>query len=213
MRPTYILALIVLLRHGQALNNVRRVLAGRTPGFPLTPGGVEQARTAAGMLRPLGISRIYCSPMERARQTAEIASAETSASVKLDDRLLELEMGSFTGMRYVDIEPEYGNVFEKYYMNSPELEGAGIESFAEVRRRVASMTDHVLESHPAENTLLVTHMDPIKAMIANVAGMAPESLYRLIIANASLNVFAHHGDGVYLKGINVLDTARFNDDW
>ncbi len=207
------LSLIVFLRHGQALNNVQKILAGRTPGYELTQKGVEQARAAARMLRPLGISHIYCSPVERARQTASIVAGEVSADVTPDDRLLELDMGSFTGMRYDDIELRYGNVFEKFYHGSPDIEENGIESFADVRQRVADMADHIVRSHPEENTLLVTHMDPVKAMLANVTGLDPHSLYRLIIANASLNIFAQHQGEIYLMGLNVVDTARFNDVW
>lgn len=207
------MALIVLLRHGQAQNNVEKVLAGRTPGFDLTQEGVEQARSAARMLEPLNISSIYSSPIARARHTAEIIAEDIPAEIRMDDCLTELDMGKFTGMRYADIEPVYGNVFEKFYTCSPEVEASGIETFDKVRKRMAEMTERMVESHGNETVLLVTHMDPIKAMLANVAGFTPRSLYRLIIANASLNVFGQNGGSVYLLGLNVTDAARFNQAW
>ena len=63
---------IIFLRHGQATNNTKRVLAGRTPGVPLTEKGVDQAEKAAKFLEEMNVSAIYSSPIERAQDTAEI---------------------------------------------------------------------------------------------------------------------------------------------
>lgn len=207
------MALMVFLRHGQALNNVEKILAGRTPGFGLTSRGTEQSRSAAHMLESLKINKIYCSPIKRAHQTAKIVAEKVKADIILDDRLLELDMGSFTGLKYADLLHRYGNVFERFYYEDPELAKAGIETFSDVKRRISSMTEHVLKHHREENVLLVTHMDPIKAILANVTGLHSASLCKLVIANASLNVFAHYDGSIYLKSINILDATRLNDDW
>ena len=58
--------MIIFLRHGQAENNTKRILAGRTEGVPLTKTGVEQAERIAKYLKHMDISAIYSSPIERA---------------------------------------------------------------------------------------------------------------------------------------------------
>ena len=63
---------IIFLRHGQAKNNVEKILAGRTSGFPLTDEGISQAEYAAGLLARMDISAIYSSPIQRAEDTARI---------------------------------------------------------------------------------------------------------------------------------------------
>ncbi len=65
---------IIFLRHGQAKNNVERVLAGRTDGVSLTDKGINQAKSIANFLKPMKISAIYYSPIERATKTAEIVA-------------------------------------------------------------------------------------------------------------------------------------------
>ena len=45
--------MIIFLRHGQAENNVKRILAGRTDGVSLTKTGIEQADRIAEYLKPL----------------------------------------------------------------------------------------------------------------------------------------------------------------
>ena len=55
--------MIIFLRHGQAENNTKKILAGRTPGINLTEQGREQAEQAGEMIKSLNISAIYSSPM------------------------------------------------------------------------------------------------------------------------------------------------------
>lgn len=204
---------IIFLRHGQAKNNTERVLAGRTPGVPLTDNGIDQADKAAQFLAEMDVSAIYSSPIERAKNTAEIVARHNSLDVALDDRLIELDMGKFTGMPYDEVFSNHGNVFLKFYSSELEVAHSGIETFSEVKKRVLSMVDHVLKHHPDENVVLVTHMDPIKAMLSTVVALSPQNLYELIIANASINVFRESKGKFSLSGLNVMHPSRFDHSW
>jgi probable phosphoglycerate mutase len=204
---------IIFLRHGQAKNNIERILTGRTPGVPLTEKGIEQAEKAAKFLEHMNISAIYSSPIERARHTAEIVGKHNSLDITIDDRLIELDMGKFTGVPYDEIFTSHGNVFMKFYNGELEIAHNGVETFSEVKRRVLGIVDHVIENHPNQNVVLVTHMDPIKAMLSTVVDLTPTNLFELIIANASLNIFREYQGKFSISGLNVMDPSRFNQDW
>ena len=204
---------IIFLRHGQAKNNIERILTGRTPGVPLTEEGINQAEKAAKFLEHMNISAIYSSPIERARHTAEIVGKHNSLDVTIDDRLIELDMGKFTGVPYDKIFTSHGNVFMKFYNGELEIAHNGVETFSEVKKRVLGIVDHVIENHPDENVVLVTHMDPIKAMLSTVVDLTPTNLFELIIANASLNIFREYKRKFSISGLNVMDPTRFNQDW
>ncbi len=75
------------------------------------------------------------------------------------------------------------------------------------------MVDHVLKGHHDENVVLVTHMDPIKSMLATVMDLKPQSLFELIIANGSLTVFRHEGEKLSVKAINAMDPVQFDQTW
>ena len=109
------LRFIIFLRHGQAVNNTKRLLAGRTPRVPLTENGIKQAERIAQFVKPFKISAIYSSPIERAEKTAAIVAKHNSLEYIVDDRLIELDMGKFTGMPYDKIFEKHGNVFLKFY--------------------------------------------------------------------------------------------------
>ncbi len=201
---------IIFLRHGQAENNVKRVLAGRSPGVSLTKTGIKQAKNIAKYLKPLNISKIYTSPVERAQKTAEIVAKHNSVDYIIDNRLIEIDMGKFTGMPYDEIFGSHGNVFLKFYQGETEIAHNGVETFAEVKKRVLDIVDFVTKEHPNQNVLLVTHMDPIKAILSTILDLKPQSLFELIIANASLTIINEEEGKFSLSGINVMDVTRFD---
>ena len=204
---------IIFLRHGQAKNNTERILAGRTEGVPLTDTGIEQAEHTSQLVEHMNISAIYSSPIERAKHTAEIAGKHNSLDVTIDDRLIELDMGKFTNMPYDEIFTSHGNVFMKFYNGELEIAHNGVETFPDVKKRVLGIVEHVLEKHPDENVLLVTHMDPIKAMLSTIIDLSSTNLYELVIANASLNIFVERERKFSLAGLNVMDLTRFDQGW
>ncbi len=204
---------IIFLRHGQAKNNTERILAGRTEGVPLTETGIKQAEQTAELLKDMNISTIYSSPIERAKHTAEIAGKYNSLDVTIDDRLNELDMGKFTNIPYDEIFNSHGNVFMKFYNGELEIAHNGVETFSNVKKRVLEIVEHVIEKHHDENVLLVTHMDPIKAMLSTIIDLSSTNLYELIIANASLNIFIEKERKFSLAGLNVMNSSRFDQVW
>ena len=205
--------MIIFLRHGQAENNTKRILAGRTEGVPLTKIGIEQAEQIGKYLKPIDISAIYSSPIERANNTAKIVAESNSIDYKLDERLTELDMGKFTRMPYDEIFAKHGNVFLKFYSNDPIISEHNVETFPHVQKRVMDMLDYIIKKHDQENVILVTHMDPIKSVIAKVMDLKPLALFELIIANCSLTIIKHHDEKLSLSAINAMNADRFSEDW
>ena len=201
--------MIIFLRHGQAKNNTERILAGRTPGIPLTEVGIKQAKSIAKYLKSLKIDTIYSSPIERALTTAEVIAKNNSIEYKIDNRLIEIDMGKFTGMPYDEIFATHGNVFLKFYEGETEIAHNGVETFTEVKKRVLDMVDYVIKQHTNENVLLVTHMDPIKSVLSTILDLKPQSLFELIIANGSLTVINEEQGKLSISAINLMDAKRF----
>ena len=205
--------MIIFLRHAQAENNTKRILAGRTEGVPLTKTGIQQAEQISEYLKPLDISAIYSSPIERAKHTAEIVTKNSAIDVELDERLTEIDMGKFTRMNYDDMFAKYGNIFLKFYENDPVIAEHEVETFPNVQKRILDMVDHVIKKHKNENVILVTHMDPIKSMFAKVMNLVPKTLFELIIANASLTIIKEHDNVFSLSAINAMNVDRYSQTW
>ncbi len=204
-----LLPFFLFLRHAQAKNNVERILAGRSTGYPLTDLGVYQARKIGDFLKPFNVSKIYSSPVERAEHTAKIVANKVGLSYDIDERLTEIDMGVFAGMFYDEMFAKHGNIFLKFYEGSLIVEKNGIEPFAHVRKRILDMVTHCSRKHSGENILLVTHMDPIKSMISTVLQLKPESLYELIIRNASLTILKSEQSSLSMVAINSMCPERY----
>jgi probable phosphoglycerate mutase len=205
--------MIIFLRHAQAENNTKRILAGRTEGVSLTKTGIQQAERISEYLKPLDISAIYSSPIGRAKHTAEIVTKNSAIDVELDQRLTEIDMGKFTRMNYDDMFAKYGNIFLKFYENDPVIAEHEVETFPSVQKRILDMVDHVIKKHKNENVILVTHMDPIKSMLANVMDLKPKTLFELIIANASFTILTEQERKFSLSAINAMNIDRYQQIW
>jgi probable phosphoglycerate mutase len=73
------------------------------------------------------------------------------------------------------------------------------------------MLDHVASKHANKNTLLITHLDPIKAVIAEMLGVNAEVLLNMKIKTASLTILSH-SSGYQLLAYNVVSINRYKPE-
>jgi len=207
------LPLVILMRHGEAENNVSRTLVGRHIASHLTSQGKDQSADVARQLKSIPIDKVYVSPVIRAMETAQIVCETLGMDYEIDERLYEIELGKLVGMNYEEVTTKYGDLFLRFYAeHDPVLASFGVEPFAAVKQRVKSLLDDALKKHEDNNVLMVTHLDPIKAALATLLDLKPEALYRWHIRNASLTVLKHESKIYSLSGVNVMAMHRYPND-
>lgn len=205
--------LIAFVRHGEADNNVKRLLVGRHIESHLTERGIQQVKDTGQHLRKLKIDRVYVSPVTRAIETAKIICEINDLQYHTDERLYEIELGDLVGMNYDDVIEKHGNLFLKFYSgDDPILDSYGIESFSAVKKRIKNLLDESMKNYPDKNLLFVTHLDPIKAAVSIMLGLPPESLYGWHIRNASMTILKHENSILSLSGVNVMGFHRYIDE-
>ncbi len=112
---------MLIIRHGQTDGNVREIVQGAGVDMPLNDTGRAQAAALGEKLKAFDLPVIYCSEMLRARQTAEIAAAETGSVVRPVAGLEEVHFGEAEGMLSSEAHKIYGHVFE--VINNEESPG------------------------------------------------------------------------------------------
>jgi broad specificity phosphatase PhoE len=153
---------ILLMRHAD-VENPNRVLYGHLPGFPLSAVGRAQAAAVGQSLRDRGIRRIVHSPLERARETAEIVNAQLPAPVPLipEPALREAEFSRYLqGVPFWQI-PMRRPRWLMHKLRRGAL--AGDESIEALGRRVLGVAERLASEHPDEVSLCVSHADPLQA--------------------------------------------------
>ncbi len=202
--------LAIFMRHGQAENNVSRILVGRHIEAHLTEQGRQQVEDAARQLKSVEIDKVYVSPVIRAVETAQIVCKALGMNYEIDERLYEIELGKLVGMNYEEVTTKYGDLFLRFYSESdPVLANFGVETFASVKKRVRNLLDEILQKYEDSNILMVTHLDPIKAALASLLDLKPEALYRWHIRNASLTILKQESKVYSLSGVNVMAMHRY----
>ena len=110
-----------LLRHGEADNNVKRLLVGRHIESHLTECGIQQVKDTGQHLKKLNIDRVCVSPVTRAVETAKVICEINDLEYQTDERLYEIELGDLVGMNYDDVIEKHGNLFLKFYSGDDQF--------------------------------------------------------------------------------------------
>ena len=197
----------LLLRHGQTPMSVQKRYAGRSD-VPLTDAGVRQAGAAAKRLASAGIGVIVTSPLQRAVRTAEEVAAVTGAPVVTDDGFRETDFGAWEGLTFAEVRERWPSEVTRW-LADPDVAPPGGESFAAVSERVTAALHRVLAGREGQTVLIVSHVTPIKMLVA-AALLAPSAaLYRMHLDVAALCEIDWYADGpAVLRSFN--DTAHLN---
>jgi probable phosphoglycerate mutase len=149
---------LVLIRHGEAEANVRRIVGGRRGDTGLTARGVVQAerlRDRLAATSEIAADVLLASPLPRARQTAEIVAPALGLSVTLDECLEELRPGDADGLPLADAIARYGMPDFEREPERPFCPGA--ESWSGFMRRVAGALERVVQAHAGRTIVAITH--------------------------------------------------------
>ena len=131
---------IYLVRHGETDWNQAGLLQGQTD-IALNAQGLEQAHDAAERLKKVPFEIAFCSPLIRAKRTAEIIIGDRKITLTTDERLRELNFGPWEG---VDIRTIKDAASQPFTNPGSYIPPAGAESFAQLYKRSGEFVDQVL---------------------------------------------------------------------
>lgn len=163
----------LFLRHGQTDWNLDQRLQGRSDP-ELNATGLAQAESAADVLSAHRIGVICTSPLQRARQTANILSTRLHVPVTAEPDLIERDFGDLEGRRLADI-PTGGA--SGYDIATSEALPPDAEPWQSVCSRIASLLN-ALHHDGRGDVLFVSHLGCMCA-ICDVL-----SLPRIVARNA-----------------------------
>lgn len=187
---------LFVVRHGQvAANREFRYVGDRDD--PLTELGRRQAGAIAEALaslrpggRPLPVGRVLSSPRLRARDTAEAISAALGQQLEIDERLAEQSYGEWEGLTREEVRrlsSEHARHLDRIELD-PTLAPPGGESLSAAQRRVVSLVEELSGRGEERLVVLVSHVGPIKSLIAAALDLPLSNLRRLFLDLATLTV-------------------------
>jgi probable phosphoglycerate mutase len=182
-----------LLRHGQTEHTPERRFSGSSD-LPLSELGRAEARAAALSLEERGIDAIVCSPLRRCRETAAAAAEVLGLTVHVDDDLRELDFGEWEGLTRDEAVARNPLALRRFF-GATDVRAPGGESIADVSARVARARQRILDTYAGQTVLVVSHVTPIKLLLAAGLGTGDEVVHRVFLEAASLCTVAWSSDG------------------
>jgi len=183
---------VVLIRHAHSQANAKGILSGRIAGISLSETGLLQAQNLITRLGALKVAQLRISPLERCGQTInpwwQSVGQETNPSVKLveDENLIEVDYGNWSGKKLSVLSM---NKLWKIVQNNPSaMYFPSGEGLAAMQERAMRAIYGSLKSKKKGATLLVSHGDVIKSMVASVLGMHLDDFQRIVIDPASVTI-------------------------
>ncbi|WP_328809797.1 MULTISPECIES: histidine phosphatase family protein [unclassified Rhodococcus (in: high G+C Gram-positive bacteria)] len=182
---------VILLRHGRSTSNTAGTLAGRSDGVELDDLGREQAERVVARLEVLPLAAIVRSPLLRCEQTVAPLAAARELEPVVEDRLLEVDYGEWTGKPIKDL---VGEPLWKVVQQHPSAAVfPGGEGLADVQiravRAIREIDARLAAEHGADVLWVAcSHGDVIKSVLADALGSHLDQFQRIVVDPASISV-------------------------
>jgi probable phosphoglycerate mutase len=196
--PQHQVTTLVLVRHGVTDATKGKLFSGglASSNPPLNDEGREQARATGEWLAPLSgtFDALVSSPVRRTRETAEILAEFFDLEVEEEHGIAEMEFGTWDGMSFTEVHEKWPDEMSAWL---GDLESAphGGESFRAVEKRVLAGRDRMVASYAGQTVVVVSHVTPIKTLVADALGAPLEAVYRMELAPAAVSVISYFKGG------------------
>ena len=196
--PTGEATTVILVRHGVTAHTVEKRfsggLASSNPG--LSDEGRDQARAVGTWLAPLAdaVDAVVASPVRRTLETAEIVAEMLERTVEVEHGFAEMEFGSWDGKTFQEVAEQHAGDLDAW-LGSLDVAAGGGESFRAVEKRVLDGLQRLLDEHGGKTVVVVSHVTPIKTLVAHAVDAPLSAVFRMELSPASVTVLSFFRGG------------------
>lgn len=187
---------LALIRHGETDWNREGRVMGWAP-VPINAAGRAQVAQLAERLKAAPIHTIYTSPLTRTTESAILLAAPHNLSPIPDERWIETKITGWEGKLWKELEGQ--PIREQYYAKPTAARLPDGEMLIEVQQRAVAATAALAQQHADGFIVVVSHADPIRAVISYYLGLE---------LPASRTIRIDHGTLTLLELENNTGTLR-----
>ena len=167
-----------VMRHGEAENNVLKMYSSDPKIHPLTEKGREQVMETAKVLDSKKITKIFCSPFLRTRETAAIVAEHLGMpadQIIYDDRIREFEFGEFSGRPMSECWENFKDQVWEFTTKTP-----GGESFQDAKNRMGDFLYDIDQKYKNETILIISHGMAVEVVPAIIEGADKKRSFEIL---------------------------------
>lgn len=198
---------LYFVRHGVTVWNEEGRWQGQTD-IELNSTGIAQAEAAAERLAQIPFSAMYSSDLSRALDTAKTIAQRQEGTVVATKSWRERNAGVFEGMTSDQIKIDYPEAYDE--MMDGFLEPPEGESFTEFTSRVEVELQRLIEKHPDDTVLVVSHGGTIRAVASVILGVPQNKTWACQVGNTGISLFEYNQRGWQMEYWN--DTQHIESD-
>jgi broad specificity phosphatase PhoE/ribonuclease HI len=189
---------LVMVRHGVTNATIGKLFSGglASTNPPLNDEGRDQARATGEWLAPLAdtFDALVTSPVRRTRETAEVLAKFLDLEITEEPAIAEMEFGTWDGLSFTEVREKWPDELSAW-LGDVDSAPHGGESFRVVEKRVLEGKDRLLAAYAGKTVVLVSHVTPIKTLVAEALGAPLDSVFRMELAPASVSVISYFNVG------------------
>jgi broad specificity phosphatase PhoE len=202
---------VVIVRHGQSTYNAQKKIQGRCDESVLTDKGRADAKQLAQALDVVSFDAIYCSPLQRAKQTAEVISENLSNSPPLNpvETLLEVDLLQWEKRTKTEVGETEADKYHLWHERPHELtmtrNGKTFYPVLRLYEQGKQFWQDLLSKHEGQTVLVVAHNGINRCLIMSAVGIDPSRYQSIQQSNCAVNVLNFAGglgDLVQFESLN-----------
>lgn len=197
---------VYLIRHGEVAGNegTNRTYAGRTD-FPLNSRGEQQAAALEKAMQDLHLDAVYCSGLQRTRQTGDGVASQHHLQIQANAAWDELNYGDWEGLTVPQIEAGWGSLWAERQANPVHVRVPNGENYTDLWERLQPAWNQLLADHAGQSVAVFAHKGSIRILLAALLGTPLENFKRIHSANTGVSC-------IQFKDSTAVPLVRYTND-
>lgn len=206
---------VIIVRHGQSNYNAQKLIQGRNDESVLTEKGRLDAKIAGDSLSLLPIDAIYCSPLQRAKATAEIIHScfASPPNLSATEKLMEIHLPLWEKRHKQEVAETFHTDYRcwkerphefKMVLSTSEGQSEHFPVLA-LYQQAQEFWQKILPQHQGQTILIVAHNGINRCLIMSAIGISPNRYHSIQQSNCCINVLnftGNWGEPVQLESLN-----------
>ena len=203
---------VIIVRHGQSTYNAQKMIQGRCNESVLTDKGIKDAQLVGRALSSLQINAFYCSPLQRAKKTAEIilSCLENPPQLQPTDKLMEIDLPLWEKLKKDEVTTKFADEYRQWKENPHEFkmtlaDGKDHYPVGSLYIQSQGFWQDTISKHQGQTILITAHNGINRCLIMSAIGMSSDRYHSIQQSNCCINILnftGNYGDPVQLESLN-----------
>ena len=205
---------VIIVRHGQSSYNADKRIQGRCDESVITEKGIADAKIVGETLSNIKIETIYCSPLQRAKKTAEIIQKQLKNPTNLQavEKLKEIDLPLWEKLKKDEVKEKFPTEYrcwkerpEEFKM---ELETGEHFPVVSLNEQAKEFWQEIIPKNKEKTILIVAHNGINRCLIMSAIGIPIANYHSIQQSNCCINVLnftGNWGEAVQLESLNQTD--------